>query len=65
MPHYHEGNKRWKTHITSEVAGIIVPQYMKPGSVVVARDGAVYERMNNGSLRRIDKEIVHRKEITK
>ena len=58
MPHYHEGNRKYKKRITSEVARMIMPKYMRPGSTIVARDGVVYERMKDGSLRRIDTEIV-------
>jgi hypothetical protein len=60
MPHYHEGNKRWKVKLTSEVARMLMPQYMRPGSTIIARDGAVYERMKDGSIRRVDKEIIGR-----
>lgn len=57
MPHYHEGNKSWKVVLKSEKARMIFPTFMRPGSTVVAYDGAVYERRKDGSLIRIDRKV--------
>ncbi len=58
MPHFHikDENKFYKTVLTSEVARTIIPGFMRPGSTIIARDGAVYERRKDGSLWRIDRE---------
>lgn len=53
MPHFHikDSSKPYKTTLTSEAARIIFPGFMRPGSTVIARDGTVYERRKDGSLR--------------
>lgn len=53
MPHFHvkDEKKPYKTTLTSEVARMIIPGLIRPGSTIIARDGTVYERCANGSLR--------------
>ena len=53
MPHHRikDENKPYKTTLASEVARMIVPVFMRPGSTIIARDGTVYERRKDGSLR--------------
>lgn len=66
MPHFHikDDNKPYKTTLTSEVARIIFPGFMRPGSTVIARDGTVYERQKNGSLRVITRATKRRNKTT-
>lgn len=53
MPHFHikDEKKPYKTTLISEVARMIIPGFMRPGSTIIARDGTVYERRKDGSLR--------------
>ncbi len=54
-------NKPYKKRLTSEVARMILPQFMHPGSTIIARDGVVCERRKDGSLKRIDREKIIKK----
>jgi hypothetical protein len=60
MPNYREGNKPYKVELSSELERTITPAFMRPGSTIVARDGVVYERMKDGSLRCITRSLKKR-----
>lgn len=55
MPHFHFKDKPYKTTLTSEVARLIMPGFMRPGEIITMHDGTVYKRQKDGALRKIDR----------